>query len=75
MNAPGIRLMVDPVACDGHGTCAEVFPEWVHSDEWGYPLIRREPVPAALVDHARRAVKACPRFALALLDTEGRPAR
>jgi ferredoxin len=59
-------LRVDPIACDGHGLCAELFPEWVELDEWGYPIIRSAPVPRGLEKHARRAVGACPTLALRL---------
>jgi len=59
-------LRVDPIACEGHGLCAELFPEWVSLDDWGYPIIDARPVPAALAQHARRAVRNCPRLALRL---------
>ena len=32
-------LVVNLVECDGHGICAELFPEWVRLDDWGYPII------------------------------------
>ena len=57
-------LRVDPIACDGHGLCAELFPERVRLDDWGYPIVDPEPIPAALEAHARRAVAACPTLAL-----------
>ena len=60
------QLRVDPIACDGHGLCAELLPEWVALDDWGFPIVRREPVPRALLDHARRAVDMCPVLALRL---------
>lgn len=62
------ELRVNPIACKGHGLCAEILPEIVDLDEWGYPLVERE-VPAHLQQLARRAVAACP--TLALLMTEG----
>jgi len=46
--------------------CAELLPEWITLDEWGYPLIDEQPLPASLLDHARRAAQACPTFALLL---------
>ena len=61
-------LRVDWVGCDGHGLCAELFPEWIRLDDWGYPIIDPRPVPAELVEHARRAVVACPKLALRLAD-------
>jgi ferredoxin len=46
--------------------CAELLPERITLDEWGYPLIDDEPLPDSLVSHARRAAQACPTFALLL---------
>jgi ferredoxin len=60
-------LSVNPIACDGRGLCAELFPERIRLDEWGYPLIEPGPVPAALEGHALRAVSACPMLALRLV--------
>ncbi|HEY3957597.1 MAG TPA: ferredoxin [Streptosporangiaceae bacterium] len=65
------RLRVDPVACSGHGLCAELLPERVSMDEWGYPVVSAEPVPPALDQLARRAVADCPALAL-LLEREHR---
>ena len=59
-------LSIDPTACDGYGSCSELLPEWITADEWGYPIVRREALPAHLVPLARRAVKACPKLALTL---------
>lgn len=60
------ELRVDPIACEGHGLCAELFPERVRLDDWGYPIVDPEPIPPALEGHARRAVSACPTLALRL---------
>lgn len=59
-------IHVDPIACDGHGLCAELFPERITLDDWGFPVIAAEPVPAALEPQARRAVRECPTCALRL---------
>ncbi|WP_406375546.1 ferredoxin [Streptomyces sp. NBC_00647] len=59
-------LAVDFAACDGHGLCAELLPELIGSDEWGYPVLRESAVPPDLLSHARRAVAACPVMALRL---------
>ena len=40
-------LRVNPIACDGHGLCAEIVPELIELDEWGYPIVSGKPVPAA----------------------------
>ena len=61
------RLRVDPIACTGFGLCAELFPEGVALDDWGYPLLAGAgELPPAAISHARRAVKACPTLALRL---------
>ncbi|MDH6577745.1 ferredoxin [Kitasatospora sp. MAP5-34] len=62
----GHLLGIDRVACDGRGLCAELLPELVELDEWGYPVIHDARVPAELLTHARRAVAACPVLALRL---------
>lgn len=59
-------LRVDPIACDGHGLCAELVPERISRDDWGFPIVDGDPVPDALEKHARRAVAACPMHALRL---------
>ena len=58
------RLAVDPIACTGHGLCAELLPEGVALDEWGYPLLAPGELPRELVRAARRAATACPTRAL-----------
>jgi ferredoxin len=60
------RLRVNPIACSGHGLCAELLPELITLDEWGYPVIADQPVPAPLGKQARRAVTDCPALALRL---------
>lgn len=65
------RLVIDPTACRGHGLCAELLPELVRLDDWGYPIIDKGPVPPALIGRARRAVHICPTLALALRPTVG----
>ena len=60
------RLKVDPIACKGHGMCAELFPERIRLDDWGYPIIDQRGVDDALLQHARRAIAECPRTALRL---------
>ncbi len=59
-------LIVDPIACDGHGLCAELFPERIQLDDWGFPVVDPTPIPAPLGSHARRAVSGCPKAALRL---------
>jgi ferredoxin len=60
------QLGVNPIACTGHGLCAELLPELVTLDEWGYPILSDRPVPRGLEREARRAVTDCPALALKL---------
>lgn len=71
-----LTLRINPIACTGHGACAEVAPELIEPDEWGYPILNAGPVPVRLEREARKAVAACPVLALKLqpakLDGPGR---
>ena len=62
------KLRVNPIACSGHGLCAELLPELITLDEWGFPIVTDQPVPAALARKARRAVTDCPAHALKLFN-------
>jgi ferredoxin len=63
----GLRLRVDRVACDGKGLCAEVLPELLRLDDWGFPiLLGGGEVPDDVERIARRAVSLCPKLALHL---------
>lgn len=66
------RLAVNPIACTGHGICAELLPELVGLDEWGFPIVTGREVPPELGSLARRAVRLCPTLALRLERGEGR---
>jgi ferredoxin len=60
------RLRVNPITCEGHGLCAELLPELIRLDDWGYPILDSPDVPPELVRLARRAADACPTLALIL---------
>jgi ferredoxin len=62
-----VRVTIDRIACDGRGICAELLPERIGLDEWGYPVLDPTPLTDAEQRHARRAVSQCPRLALALV--------
>jgi ferredoxin len=66
------RLRVNPIACEAHGLCAELLPELIRLDDWGYPIIDESEVPAELLGLARRAVDVCPTLAL-LLEEDDSP--
>jgi ferredoxin len=46
--------------------CAELLPEQIVLDEWGYPIVGDEEVPAEHIALARQAVETCPTRALLL---------
>lgn len=60
------RLAINPIACTGHGLCADLLPELIRLDEWGYPIMPDQPVPEDLAPLARRTVRLCPALALRL---------
>jgi ferredoxin len=62
----GETLQIDRIRCDGHGLCAELLPELIRLDDWGYPIIKAGTIPPSLIEHARRAADACPVLALRL---------
>ena len=70
----GARLRVDPIACDGRGLCAEVFPEMITLDDWGFPIIAGAEISPGLMAGADEAIRLCPLLALRL-DRSRAPAR
>ncbi len=62
-----MRLVVDPVKCDGRGLCAEVLPELIGLDDWGFPMVPGGPLERELEREAAEAVRLCPRLALRLV--------
>ncbi|GAA3609606.1 hypothetical protein GCM10022223_27100 [Kineosporia mesophila] len=64
------RLSVDWPACKGHGLCAELVPELITLDEWGYPILADRAVTRGVQSNAKRAVAACPTLALVLEEQE-----
>ena len=60
------RLRVNPIMCEAHGLCAELLPELIRLDDWGYPILDDPEVPPVLLGLARRAADACPTLALVL---------
>jgi ferredoxin len=65
----GQEIVVDRIRCDGFGMCAELLPELIELDDWGYPIVAAGVVPGSLLEHARRAVAVCPVLALRLRPT------
>ena len=38
------RVRVNPITCEAHGMCAELLPERITLDEWGYPIVDGTPL-------------------------------
>ena len=68
--ARSLKLVVDPTACRAHGLCAEMLPDVIRLDEWGYPILGPDPVVAGRERDVRAAVRACPTLALRLRRTD-----
>jgi len=59
------HLRVNPTLCDGYGYCAEIVPELISLDDWGFPIVSGgEIADADVMRLAQRAVATCPRLAL-----------
>ncbi len=69
-----VAFTIDRIACDGFGMCAELVPELIALDDWGFPIFRPGPIPERLLDNARRAVEVCPVLALRLQQVASAPA-
>jgi ferredoxin len=69
------QVAVDWVACDGRSLCAELLPERIRLDPWGYPIIDPTPVTGRVAVEARAAVRACPTLALRLVPAPAAPKR
>ncbi len=65
------RLRVNAITCQAHGLCAELLPEMIRLDDWGYPILDETDVAPELLGLARRAADACPTLAL-ILEQESR---
>ena len=43
-----MRITINPAICDGFGYCAEMLPEVLSLDEWGFPIIGEGEIPEQL---------------------------
>ena len=65
-----MNVHVDPVKCEGFGTCKEVLPEVFLLDEWGYAYVEGNgEVPLGKEEQAREAVSLCPAHAITIRGT------
>ncbi|MCF8601969.1 ferredoxin [Gordonia sp. HY442] len=61
-------LVVDRVACAGHGMCYGTSPDLIDCDDQGDPILPERRLSADQAELARAAVAACPERALSLVD-------
>jgi ferredoxin len=54
-------LMIDRMACSGHGVCAQLLPDNIALDPHGYPIVIDDRVP---FEEADVAIRMCPARAL-----------
>jgi ferredoxin len=66
MKGAPVKIRIDRIACDGKGLCAELLPELIRLDDWGYPIVEDDQVPAHLLSAARCARELCPKLAFHL---------
>ena len=62
------RLRVNMIKCDGFGHCAELLPERIDLDSWGYPIVNPKPLTPELLKLAGRAISVCPVGAIRMED-------
>ena len=61
-----MRLVVDPVRCDGRGVCAELLPWLITLDDWGFPIVGEAEIDERGRAEIQETVRVCPRLALRL---------
>jgi ferredoxin len=62
-----MKLLVNPVACDGIGMCTQLAPDVVTTDSWGFPVVPNRDLSGSEVKQTKRAVAGCPKRALLLV--------
>lgn len=64
------QLKLDPTKCDGVGICVLKAPDLITMDAWGFPIVDEHSLNAAGVKQARKAVNACPKRALMIIERD-----
>jgi ferredoxin len=66
-----MKVRVDADRCDGFGECAHHLPEVFVLDEWGFSTaVGDGEVPPGQEALARRAIEACPVYAISEVERE-----
>jgi ferredoxin len=63
-----VKVIVNPVVCEGHGRCYELAPDIYKEDERGHCSIENEEVPPDLEEIAGLAARSCPEKAITVVD-------
>ena len=62
------RVRVDTLACEGHARCVSNAPEVFRIGENDQSTVILDAVPDALVEKVERAIRLCPRQAIAWVE-------
>jgi len=65
-----LKIRLDLERCTGHGRCYTLAPDVFDEDERGRCVVTLLRVPAEKREDARRAVEACPEYALSIDESE-----
>jgi ferredoxin len=67
MTAEKYQVVLDRVACTGHGRCYTVAPELFADDEQGFGVVRSAAISEDELAGAKRAATACPERAISVV--------
>ena len=66
-----LRIPIDPVACDAYGFCAELLPEAITLDEWGYPIAEEGLLPDGVLGLGQAGGSGLPKRAITVRQKKG----
>jgi len=64
----GMRILIDPDLCTGHGRCYSLAPALVDADDRGHGSVIGSDVPVDQLAAARTAASNCPEQAISLVE-------
>ena len=67
-SVPGMRILIDPERCTGHGRCYSLAPALVEADDQGHGSVIGSVVPDDQLAAARTAASNCPEQAISLVE-------
>jgi ferredoxin len=63
-----MKIKVDFDLCDSNGLCESLAPDVFELDDNDFLVVRQEEIGDDQLDQVRRAVAACPKLAIALIE-------